>query len=104
MPGTQIDVNISKDAGNALITGTDSGLFVAAGGSSLTLKGGGKTEAEIKAINNAKPGDTYYAKDKGDLWSWDGTKWVDVGHIKGADGTSGATYIAGKGIAFTPKP
>lgn len=57
-------------------------------GNSINIKG------ELDSITQLPPkgenGD-YYMID-GDLWGWDGSKWVNVGRIEGKPGQDGTTY------------
>lgn len=57
-------------------------------GNSITING--ELDSILQLPTTGKQGE-YYLID-GDLWGWDGTKWVNIGKIEGKPGTDGTTY------------
>lgn len=98
-PGTDADVENVGNEVNAVLEFTiprgdkgDKGDQ----GTGVTIKGAVPTSANLPTTGN-NPGDMWIAADTGHGWSWDGTKWVDVGPIQGPKGDKGdaATIAAG---------
>lgn len=109
MAEQQVAVKVSTDANNALKLGSDGGVYAPKGqaGTSVRVLPPLDNETAIKALHAPTAGDTHLAKDTGDLWSFDGHRWNNVGHVKGDKGDKGAdgpTLTAGPGITLTPKP
>lgn len=57
-------------------------------GNSITING--ELDSILQLPETGKQGE-YYLID-GDLWGWDGTKWVNIGKIEGKPGENGTTY------------
>jgi len=90
-------------------TGTTgvTGVTGAAGkdGSSVTILGdfvGGGNPPNDPSVNPSPFPDGYtpslgdgFLDENGELWTWNGTQWVDVGSIQGPPGVTGATGLIG---------
>src|SRR5262245_18522844 len=57
-------------------------------GTGLNMKGTVPTELDLPATGNLV-GDAYVVEATGDLWSWDGTQWNNLGPIQGPAGPTG---------------
>ena len=55
-------------------------------------------EATLKSAHpTGTVGDCYKVGD--DLYTWDGSKWVDIGRIKGEDGSEATDYVVAESLA-----
>lgn len=57
-------------------------------GVGINVKGTVPTAADLPTTGN-QPGDGWVATDTGDMWVWDGAKWVNVGPLQGPTGPQG---------------
>lgn len=63
-------------------------------GVGITLKGSVATSADLPMACN-QVGAAFIAEDTGDVWFWDGCKWIDLGHIQGPQGPQGDQGVQG---------
>ena len=69
---------------------TDVGRFVGPPGppgTDITIKGTVDDHDDLPPYANV--GDGYFDTGTGRVWVWDGTQWIDVGHISGPQGPTG---------------
>ena len=63
-------------------------------GTGVSIKGSVADAGSLPAEGNAA-GDAYITTDDGHMHTWDGSKWIDAGEIKGPKGDKGETGPAG---------
>lgn len=62
-------------------------------GTGINMKGQVPTVADLPA--GATQGDAWIVQETGDLWSWNGTAWINLGPIQGPQGAPGPQGVAG---------
>jgi hypothetical protein len=70
-------------------------------GLNITIKGSVATSADLPATGNTQ-NDSYIVQTDGDFYVWDGTAWINVGHIQGPPGLSGNAGATGATGATGP--
>lgn len=64
-------------------------------GTGVSIKGSVANASALPAGSNAK-GDAYITQNDGHMHTWDGSRWVDVGEIKGPKGDRGEAGAPGR--------
>jgi len=59
-------------------------------GSGITITGSVSNSTQLETSYAGDSGDGFIADDTGNLWVWDGARWVDVGKIQGPIGFTGS--------------
>lgn len=70
-------------------------------GASVRILGSVPTTADLPPSGNTQ-GDGWITTDTGDLWTWDGSAWTNVGRIVGPQGAQGAVGATGATGATGP--
>ena len=92
LPGAAGRVGIPGAAGRDGLPGATGSSGT--NGTSISLKGPVGSTGLLPASGNTQ-GDCYIVTDIGNLYSWTGTTWSDIGHIKGPAGANGAAGATG---------
>ena len=71
-------------------------------GTGVSIKGSVASSSALPTEGNAA-GDAYITTDDGHMHTWDGSKWVDAGEIKGPKGDQGETGPQGPAGPAGPK-
>jgi hypothetical protein len=70
---------------------------------SIAILGSVATAADLSPAYVGAPGDTFIARDTGNLYMWDGTVWLDLGPVLGPQGYTGSRgFLGSQGdVGFT---
>jgi microcystin-dependent protein/phage baseplate assembly protein W len=102
-PGTPANVVNIGDLNRAVFDFTIPQGIKGDTGTGVTIKGTVASSANLPTTGNTI-GDLWIANDTGHGWSWDGTKWIDVGPIRGPVGPIGIAATVAVGTTSTSAP
>ena len=58
-------------------------------GTSMVLKGTVKTESDLNNLTDVKAGESYFCEENNNVYTWNGSEFVNCGNIKGPQGDKG---------------